>query len=331
MSKSYFLLKKTTSLSLIVLLGNITYGQNANDTITAKNITDFALQENVKEVSTLRYFVEITPSTDSLVKFDTTYTLTSGEVLTFDSLGKLEEHSNTTYKNKEKVKERDRTIYSYTINGDVNIISFYENEDLQYRKTLVYNNDNQLAEVVKRDRRDKLETTTLYYYKEGKIFNIKVKDENNVMLNFIRLNYNSNGYLKEREYRGETMQLLHLQKYIYDTLNDGITRLNIYSYAIDEKLRALYSYQYDNKGNTIQQTITDSNKRVTLYQTNAYNDNNELVKEVNFSDGTKKVNTYQYIYDEYNNWTTQTFFQSGQLVILQKRTITYYTKEKKEE
>ncbi|MEZ5016705.1 MAG: hypothetical protein R2800_06615 [Flavipsychrobacter sp.] len=327
MSNSNFFLLRLTLPTLLVLLSAPVIAQHHDDLPTPKNSESFALKGVAKEMTEQYYSIAISGSTDTLTKNDTTYTLIEENKMQFDSLGHLTQERNLTYNNRGKVNHSNHTDYQYTSTGKIYTIEHYINEHLVSIKRLHYNNDNLLSELVQQDKKGKLESTTLFYYKDGQVFNIKIKDEDNVMQNFIRLSYDSKDQLKEREYRGATMQLLNSQKYLRDTLNDTITRLNLYDYATDGKVRALFTYLYDQDGNIIQQTILDSNKKTTLYQTNTYNEQNELTKETNFSNDIKTENSYQYTHDQQKSWITQTISQQGVLMALRKRAIVYYTKE----
>lgn len=314
-------------LLFLLTTNTLVFAQQPSDLPESKNTVSFALKGAVKELTEQYYSVTINASATDSVKNDTTYQLTTEEKFQFDTLGRLSSHTASTYNSRGKQKENDKTIYSYTPTGLINTIAYYEKEHLVYTQYLSYNNDNQLAELVMRDKKEQLITTTLYYYKDRQVFNIKIKDEDNIMQNFIRLNYDLNGNLKEREYRGATMQLLNKQKYIRDTLSAHTTRLNLYDYAADNNLRKMTSYEYDEHGNVLQETATDSNKRTTLYRTNTYNNKNELINLIDFSNEVKEENVYQYEYDMHTNWTRQLLIINGKLAGTKTRTITYYTKE----
>ncbi len=304
-----------------------THAQWHEDIPMVKNTANLHLQGAVKQIIEEEILVDIETSTtkeDSTIN-DTTYTILSNNIYNFDSTGHLIEKRFEELNKRGKVKHTTTTIYSYQQNK-LKTITHKEGGDIIYTKKLTYDMHDLLDEVFVYDDKGDQQTRTQYSYKGTQPFNIRIKDANNAMKNFIRLTYYNNGKLREREYRGESLQLINKQKHVYDTISATVTRVNIYNYAADDNINELHTYQYEHE-QVIQETITDSNKRVTLYRTIDYDINGDSVKVTDFVNDIKEGRSYEYERDQEGNIITQYIFIEDILTTIKKRMITYYKKE----
>jgi hypothetical protein len=74
----------------------------------------------------------------------------------------------------------------------------------------------------------------------------------------------------------------------------------IYYKGKDMQKEMFYKYKYDSNGNQIEMNFYRANGSLIQTQTN------------------------KYIYDKIGNWIKRSYFESGKLMIIQKREINYY-------
>ena len=266
------------------------------DSITGLYIIEYnaALQERVLKDSTVYLDTVLSRSKESNLKFNVKGQLTSIKVDSFDEKGK-------TVFSKE-----DKYLYK---GGKLSGIIHYVGDEMTDSTYISYDRHGQIDEQSFFDKKDRLIKVVQYFYRNNRIFNVKVRDEDMGLLNFIRFAYNTNGDIREQEVKGNTMQYLYSYKYSYDTSKEGLITINKYDYVGKYKYRNMHGKAYNQKGQLVEVTVADSNKRVTDYRTLKYNRYGLLHTQLIFTK-YKYDYLYTYEYDEKGNWRTKWTFEN---------------------
>lgn len=320
--------QKLAALIIILLLQQSVSAQVIQDIPDKQNTKHYKLNGGVQKVVQETYRVaiggDLEYDVDTFSPADTSHMIAGELVLGFNDNKRLTIKKRTTY-NIKRGKVDNEFIWSYNYDDEDKLISFAQTEDGKVIDSTVveYDSRGRLDEMVVYDRKDRILGRKQFSYKNGKPFNIRIKDENNAIKNFVRLQYNSKGKVKERQFRGSSLQVLAIQQYKRRKTKEGNLQSNIYDYVEGDRFHRLYSSLYDKNGNEIQRTVTDSNKRVIEYRTLVYNKQGELTKEIAFTD-VKLVVTYLYRYDSNGNWVEQQVFHDGIPYEVRRRSISYY-------
>lgn len=320
--------QKLVAFILIFLSYHVVNAQVIQDIPDKQNTKHYHLNGAVQQVTEQTYRVaisgDIESDADTFSPADTTHMIAAEMTLGFNNNKRLTLKQTSDYNIKRsKIDNTYTSSYNYDSDDKLISITRTENGKVIDSTAIDYNNNGRLEEMVVYDKKDRIIERRQFSYKNGKAFNIRIKDENNAIKNFVRLEYNKAGQVKERQFRGNSLQVLAIQLYKRKKTKDG-TQLNIYDYVEGNRFRRLYSSLYDKKGNELQRTVTDSNKRVVEYRTLTYNKQNELIKNVAFINEKKESLSYQYKYDSNGNWIEQQVSRNGLPYEVRRRTITYY-------
>lgn len=265
------------------------------DSITGLYMMEYkaSLQERVLKDSTVYLDTVLARSKETNLTFNENGQLTSLKVDSFDEKGKL------AFNRKEK--------YLY-IDGKLSGIIHYEDDDMTDSTDISYDRNGDLDEQRFYNKKGRLLQIVQYFYRNNRIFNIKVRNEDMALQNFVRYAYNNVGEIREQEVKGNTMQYMYSYKYSYDTTKDGMVTINKYDYVGKYKCRNMHGKTFNKKGQLVEITVADSNKRVTDYRTLKYNRYGLLRSQLIFK-RFKYDYLYTYEYDEQGNWRTKWTFE----------------------
>lgn len=171
------------------------------------------------------------------------------------------------------------------------------------------------------DARGRYTGNIMYTYSRGNLVAIRKKDKDNVMQEMIRYKF-KNGILVEKGvYKGD-MQLVKSSKIHIENRKDDMRYLSEMEYDIKGRLLGMISFLDDDKGNHIEETIADSNRRVTSQKINEYNNRNEITSQTVFAD-SKNNYRFNYTYDSFDNWTKKQIFRNDTLSVIIERKFEY--------
>lgn len=290
-------------------------------------VKDYKLDDSVKKLYKIEYAVKLE---DRELNDGTTYTDTllskNKEVnVYFNEDGYLTSHKVDSFDEKGKTIFSREKKYHYNGNKITGILHFEDGKQ-QDSTYIEYDRKGLIDEQVYYDRKGRKLKTVQYFHRRGRIFNVKVRDEEGMLVNFVRFEYDAAGNLKEQEVKGSNMQYLFSYKYEYDTLENGNRQVNKYDYVGQYKFRKMFAYLEDKKGNMTQWTIADSTHHIVDYRTMTYNDKNLKETELIFKQ-FKYDYTYAYTYNDKGYWRTQYQYESGKPVRKVHRVMEYKTEE----
>lgn len=303
-----------TRLICLTLLIAITQ-TDAQDRVTlpeAQTLSDFQLPANTQSVYTIQYKIQLQDRVmpDSTVFTDTLLSKSMEANYTFN------EHGFLLYVQVDSFDEKGRTItttaakYNYGNNGLPASVVHYEDAKMTDSTFIGYNRRGEADEQMFYDRKGRKEGRVQYFYRNGKLFNVKQRDEDDMLLSFIRYEYDAAGNICEKEIKGNTLQFESRLKYTYDTLDNGHVQINEFDYADAYKIIGMRGEVYDKAGNLVEATVADSNKRIVASSTFEYNDRGLPVSELTFR-MYKYDYSYLYEYDENGFWKTRKKFEQG--------------------
>lgn len=305
-------------------------GQELGEIPKLKTTKDFDISGPIKSIYEITYAASFEQRTllDSTVYLDTILSRNKETNILFTQEGYLESYKVETFDDKAKTISTYETIYHYDADKITSIIKLQDDKliDSTY---IDYNRKGEVAEQIFFDRKGNMFKKVQYFYRYGRIFNVKVRDEDGMLLNFIRYAYDAAGNLTEQEIKGNTMQYQHSLKYRYDTLKDGSRQVNKYDYVGKYKYKSMERWLIDSKGNMTELIVTDSNKRVTENHTMKYTPRGLLRSELVFTK-YKNEYTYRYEYDDNGYWKTKYISVNGKLSSKTHRVVEYYKKEGQE-
>lgn len=320
----------SVTITIIILaISNLLYAQNIGDNETPTLITtkNFNIDDTAKKLYTIQYAIQLQERVmpDSTKFTDTLLTKRKETNALFNDNGYLTSYTIDSFDEKGKNILNTTTIYSYN-NNKIAAIQHYEDNKLIDSTAIEYDRHDLMDKQVFYDKKKRKTKTIEYFHRRGKIFNVKIRDEKGMLVNFIRYEHDSLGNLREQEIKGNTMQYQNSIKYEYDTLSDGNIQVNIYDYVGQYEFKKMVSFLKDPHGNTLEQTVADSNKRVIDHRTMTYNNKNLVTSALIFKE-LKYDYTYKYTYNEKGYWSTQYMYEADKPISKTHRVIEYEIKE----
>lgn len=219
---------------------------------------------------------------------------------------------------------KDHLSTSTTFDEDGNYIEFIQYEDPTkiYRKRSyerdkkgemklikVYNGEDKLMEKIKFSSNKKKSTSSQETYKNGKlsnVFHIELDDQGNEIKTINESITNSKKWLTENEYNDKN-ELIKSIRIFPDGKTDTRT------------------YEYDEKGNETKSTLIKAEGKETLFLS-IYDHNNNMIEQnwYNQAGEHEHKTSFEYTYDEKNNWITKKRFSNDELGLIWEREIEYY-------
>lgn len=303
-----------TRLICLTLLITITQAK-AQERVTlpeAQTLSDFQLPANTQSAYTIQYNIQLQDRVmpDSTVYTDTILTKSKECNYSFNEHGYLLYRQVDSFDEKGKMIIGKAVKYGYGEQGRLTDIVHYENAKMTDSIFIGYNRKGEVDEQLYYDRKGRREGRVQYFYRNGKVFNVKQRGEDDILLSFIRYEYDAAGNIREKEINGNTLQFESSMKYTYDTLDNGYVQINEFDYAAAYKIMGMRGEVYDKAGNLVETTIADSNKRVVASSTFEYNDKGLPTSELTFR-MYKYDYSYLYEYDENGFWKTRRKYEQG--------------------
>lgn len=314
----------------ILLLLTVTIGVNAQHTIDIPEVQhpeDHALKGKVSSVYSITYAITLQDRImpDSTTFVDTIQTKAAEVHMGFDSLNRMTYYKVDSFNANGNVGYSNAWYYYYN-NSLLVAGALYSSSKLVDSFGLGYNRKNEVDEMFLYNRKGKKAGRVQYFYRHGVVYNIKERDENEMMVRFIRMEHDTAGRIREREVKDNTMRRVLINKYEYEITYEGLVQRNEYEFNDTGKLTGMSGTVFDLKGRTAEITEMDEQKRVLRQSTYTYNDRGLPATELTFT-MFKKDLSFSYEYDEYGNWKTRRSYTDSMPVSKTHRVIEYYTNQ----
>lgn len=311
----------------ILLLLTGTIGAKAQHTIDIPKIQgpkDHALEGKVSKVYSITYAISLQDRImpDSTKFVDTIQTKAAEVYIGFDSLSRMTYYKVDSF-DAGGNNRYSKAWYQYYADDLLEAGAFYSAGKLEDSFRLGYNRKNEVDEMLVYNRKGKKAGRVQYFYRHGVVYNIKERDEDEMMVRFIRMEHDTAGRIREREVKDNTMRRVLLNKYEYEITYDGLVQRNEYDYNDTGKIIGMSGTVFDLNGRTAEITEMDEQKRVLRQSTYTYNDNGLPATELTFT-MFKKDLSFSYEYDENGNWKTRRSYTDGTPVSKTHRVIEYY-------
>lgn len=200
----------------------------------------------------------------------------------------------------------------------------YETDGSLYEKTIYERNSHGVFLSSTKFGNDKLfkSKSQAKYDAQGNMIIVETYDLNNKLNSIQESEYDKNGNELSLSRTDKVRDKVWLTKKIYDNQNQMIEKIE---YSPDGSLRDKRTFVYDEKGNEIESILTRPNGDYTKFISEYDEFNNMIVQYWYKEDGTQKHKTsFEYIYDENNNWITRRRFSNDELGMVWERIIEYY-------
>lgn len=223
------------------------------------------------------------------IAYDTAGVIDIVESFSYNQQHRLLIHS-TKYSNKTLIENK----FTYNGVGDKITESYFRQGTETVRYIFEYNEKGQIAKESKYGRNGDLEERTVYKCSESLKTKVGIlKDKNGKVWQESKYTYDSNGNLIE--------ELVTNSEYTQKTI-----------------------YKYDNLG---RQIYSEVNNPTWYFSCEAeYNNNNDVIKELQYSRSGNLIGTisYVYTYDNYNNWIKCIQYDDDIARLITTRKIEYF-------
>lgn len=296
---------------------------SVHDTIAVKTRGNYHLPEGVERVYTIEYSISLKERVmpDSTVFTDSLLTKRKECNYIFSRDGYLLNFVADSFDDggRELLRKEDKYYYDgHHLAGIVHV----ENNKMVDSMCIGYNRKGEINEKTMYDRRGRKTGRVQYFYRSGKVFNIKLRRQDDMLQQFIRLEYDDLGRLKEKEFKNSDLQYSSAVKYDY-TDADGNVRVNEYRYANPQKIAGMTTRIYDGQKRLVHLSVADSNKRIVESRTIEYNEWSLPASELVFT--TTKVDyTFSYEYDDRGYWKTRIKYEGAIPVSRIHRVVEYF-------
>lgn len=290
----------------------------------------YGIDGKVKSIYKIKYDIALQERQmgDTTEWTDTVLTKRIETTRYFDSIGRQVKVVTDSFDDKGKIELN--TIKHYYYNSDNRLLAFSSYEDGKLKDSAAVEYDrrdkDEIEEISYYDKKARLTRTVEFFYRNDRIFNVKLRNPDRSLQNFIRYKY-FKGRLWVKEVQGNTMQRLYSLRYEYDTLDNGRFQVNKYVCNGRYHCNTLYGELYSPNGKLLERTVTDSNKRMVEYGSFRYNEKGLLETETIFANESKIDNLYSYEYDDKGYWRTVRINDKGIPARKVHRVIEYYKEE----
>lgn len=286
---------------------------------------DFQLPVSTQSMYTIQYGIQLADRVmpDSTVFTDTILSKSKECNYTFNGHGFMREKQVDSFDEKGKVITSTVTRYGYGKEGRLRSVVHYEDGKMTDSVYVGYNRRGDVDEQVYYDKKGRKEGRVQYFYRNGSVFNVKVRDEDDMLLSFIRYEYDAAGNIREKEIKGKALQYESSVKYSYDTMSNGYVQINEYDYAVPYRISGMRGKVLDTAGRVVEITVADSNKRVVASSTFEYNDKGLPRSELTFR-MYKYDYSYLYEYHEDGWWKTRRTLEDSKPISKTHRVVELY-------
>ncbi len=286
---------------------------------------DYHLPVGTQSVYAIQYniMLEDRVMPDSTVFTDTILSKSKECNYTFNEHGFMLEKQLDSFDEKGKIVMSTGVKYTYGGMGKLTSVVQYKDGKMTDSVYVGYNRRDETDEQVYYDKKSRKEGRVQYFYRNGRVFNVKVRDEDDMLLSFIRYEYDAAGNIREKEIKGNTLQFESSTKYTYDTLDNGYVQINEFDYAAAYKIMGMRGEVYDKAGNLVETTVADSNKRIVASSTFEYNDKGLPRSELTFR-MYKYDYSYLYEYHQDGWWKTRRTLEDSKPISKTHRVVELY-------
>jgi len=267
-------------------------------------------------------------------------------------------HANQTDLSKNKLKGNIKSVQQFTYKAIEKFGEITKGEitrmSLSYmdNTNIIYNPDGNILEkhtyYVQKDHWSK--TYTCEYSMTGELINMSRLNGVGKSIRKIVFNYDNNGNNNEQtEYKVKNEIEIISNKIIYK-YNDNRNKIEGNKYISDGTFSKGWIAKYDNKGNILEKKWYKSNKVYYMKQIYQYDEKGNMTEFTKYDEPNGKISfkqtfkyskngdpisksegiedtydeTYEYKYDEFNNWVRKVIFINGVPKYIQERDIVYY-------
>jgi hypothetical protein len=220
-------------------------------------------------------------------------------------------------KNKNKISE-------YNNVGELLSSTQFEMDGSLYEKTTTVLNENgKVLKSIVKDNNGKIKRYLLNEIdKNGKIINVKAYDLNDFLIETQSYSYDANGNCTEYIYNNFKYKYKTITNYKFNSNNQLLEEI-FDNEARKEKTTRTFTY--DKKGNQIEEYMNCTDGRFTKF-ISEYDSLNNLISQKWFDKNGKQNHetSFEYVYDNYDNWITKKRSLNGEIDFVWERKIEYY-------
>lgn len=303
----------TRLICLTLLIANTQI--SAQDRIAlpaARTLHGLQLPAKTQSVYTIQYNIQLQNRVmpDSTVFTDTMLSKSKECNYIFNEDGDMLSEQADSFDEKGRIVESTTVRYTYEEKGRLAGVTYFRDSKVTDSVFIGYNRKGEVDEQVFYDKKGRKTGRVQYFYRNGRVFNVKVRDQDDMLVSFIRYEYDAAGNVREKEIKGNTLQYQSSLRYTYDTLDRGYVQINEFEYAEPYKVLGMRGKVLDTAGRVVETTVADSNKRVVESSTIEYNNQGLPVSERTFT-MYKYDYSYLYEYDEHGWWKTRRKLEQG--------------------
>jgi len=157
---------------------------------------------------------------------------------------------------------------------------------------------------------------------DGHLVNIKTFNSSDVLTTEQVNVFDDEGNQTSKSVINVPANVTRLTEYIYNDDNELITET---VYNPDSSIREIRTYEYDDDGNEIESDLTRPGGEFTRF-VSTYDDLDNLLNQKWYDVDGNLINedSYEYIYDNNDNWTTTKRYTEGEMRQVDERLIGYH-------
>lgn len=320
-------MKFISSIVLLLCLAIVAGAQDLESLGLAKDRTYFQLKGNPVMVLTRT----IKPPQNAMIVLSKeavptgpSFVLLKEEQLQFDTATGLLRSSVTKEVQKKKTEQVTANYWYKKPDGRFTARSNYKENRLEDSAFLKYNKSGQLLQYVSYDNKGKTIFRVTYTYDRKKQLTIIRKlNEDDFPVAMIKYKYAASGLLTETQHFDKNFRQVATKKYSIKREQDGTVNLSSATYNDLNALQEGLTQVKDAKGNLLEESQVDQDRRISEYHGYEYNEHGDLAAEKTISETIEQYMVYHYRYDDKNNWTSRETYKNEELQSVDERTITY--------
>jgi len=160
------------------------------------------------------------------------------------------------------------------------------------------------------------------YDNEDNLIVNKIYDNTNKLIREENYEYNGDGNLISKTITNVPANVSRLTEYEYNN-EDELTREIVYDRNGD--MKQIRNFVYDDEGREIDSDLQLANGEFTRFITTYDDNDNMLVQQwYDIDANLLQEDTYEYVYDINNNWTTSKRYTAGEMREVDERQIAYH-------
>ena len=172
----------------------------------------------------------------------------------------------------------------------------------------IFDRKGRITEKLAYDESNKLEWESTYTYESNNKANILTKKACGSFKSQVTYIYNDLGEIIEETIYNAQGDVIDKYVHLYD--EQGINRISTSCYRVGGSLKWREVYEYDHLGNKLAYRHYDSQGNLDWYTMYKYDNLGNKIEEgsYDFFENELSYHTYEYVYDDWDNWIQQTVF-----------------------